>query len=112
MPSRAPSICPYCQQAHHEPCETARRLRRERNARHDAKRPNSSRRGYDGAFEREAKAFLARPENKTCACGAPAVLVRHRISIRLRSDLRMDQSNWMPGCRRCNSLDAVAERRT
>ncbi|WP_404404895.1 endonuclease [Pelagibacterium halotolerans] len=87
-------------------------MQRDRNARHDRKRPNSSQRGYDGAFEREAKAFLAQPENQWCACGAPATVVMHVISIRKRPDLRMTKSNWRPGCKRCNAIDAVAERRT
>lgn len=87
-------------------------MQRERNARHDRTRPNSSQRGYDGAFEREARAFLARPENKFCACGAPARVVRHKQSIRKRPDLRMEQSNWEPGCKRCNAIDAVQERLT
>lgn len=87
-------------------------MQRERKARFDKTRPNSSRRGYDGDWEREAKAFLSRPENKRCACGAPATVVMHTRSIRQRPDLRMDKSNWKPGCKRCNAIDAVQERRT
>lgn len=113
MTRRAPSICPYCQQAHlrSEPCATVRRMQRERNARHDRTRPNASQRGYDGTFERAARAFLARPENRRCArCGADAQVVMHRLSIRKRPDLRMEQTNWEPGCKRCNAIDAVKER--
>lgn len=85
---------------------------RERKARHDRTRPNSSQRGYDREWEREARSFLSLPENRRCACGAPATVVMHTISIRRRPDLRMVRSNWRPGCQRCNALDAVRERRT
>ncbi|QQO43821.1 HNH endonuclease signature motif containing protein [Paracoccus sp. MC1862] len=92
------------------PCQAKRAA--ERKARFDKTRPNSSQRGYDGRWEREAKAFLARRENSQCAaCGAPAVVVMHIKSIRSRPELRMDQSNWRPGCQRCNAIEAARERR-
>lgn len=114
MPSRAPSVCGYCGKAHlkGERCETMSRMAKERKARFDMKRPPARKRGYDKEWEREAKAFLARPGNDLCGCGAPAVLVRHAKSIRLRPELRMDHTNWRPGCQRCNALDAAEERRT
>jgi 5-methylcytosine-specific restriction endonuclease McrA len=82
----------------------------ERKARFDRKRPNSSQRGYDGAWEREAKAFLA--THPVCArCGRPSTVVMHIQSIRKRPDLRMVPSNWRPGCQRCNAIEAAEERR-
>lgn len=85
---------------------------RERKARFDRKRPNSSQRGYDREWEREAKAFLSRPENRSCArCGAPATVVMHRVSIRRAPHLRMERANWRPGCQRCNAIEAAEERR-
>jgi 5-methylcytosine-specific restriction endonuclease McrA len=82
----------------------------ERKARFDRKRPNSSQRGYDREWEREAKAYLA--SHPYCArCGQPATVVMHIISIRKRPDLRMDRSNWRPGCQRCNAIEAADERR-
>lgn len=113
MPVSAPSVCPYCTKAHRkaEPCDTVQRMERERKARFDKKRPNSSQRGYDRAWEAEAKAYLSHPLNRTCGCGAPAVVVAHIRSIRSRPDLRMDQTNWRPSCQRCNQFDAARERR-
>lgn len=114
MPRRAPSICSFCGGVHSqgERCHKARAVERDRKARFDKKRPNSSQRGYDGKWEREAKDFLSLPENRSCArCGAPATVVMHIQSIRTRPDLRMVKSNWRPGCKRCNAIEAVEERR-
>lgn len=74
-------------------------------------RPSARQRGYDAAWEKAARAFLAHPANRLCECGAPAVLVRHRISIAKRPDLRMSPANWLPGCQRCNRMDRERERR-
>ena len=92
-------------------CECQIKQDRARKARHDQRRPHARARGYDAAWERAAKAFLARLGNERCACGAPAVLVRHIKSIRTRPDLRMVESNWRPGCQRCNAQDVARERR-
>jgi 5-methylcytosine-specific restriction protein A len=115
MPVRAPSVCGYCGKAHlkSEACATVARMQRERKARFDKTRPSASKRGYDKEWEREARAFLSRPENELCArCGAPAAVVMHIKSIRTRPDLRMVRSNWRPGCQRCNAIEAAEERRT
>lgn len=90
-------------------CECQRQSGRERNARHDARRDNASRRGYDRAWEEAARAFLQLPGNKHCECGAPATLVRHIVSIRRHPELRMVRANWRPGCRRCNARDYIRE---
>src|SRR5690606_39283383 len=92
-------------------CETVKRMARERKARFDRKRPNSSRRGYDRQFEEAARAYLQEPGNDLCQCGARAVLVAHRRSIRSAPHLRMERSNWRPSCARCNAIDAARERR-
>jgi 5-methylcytosine-specific restriction endonuclease McrA len=111
MPSRAPRVCGLCGGVHPsgERCPKAAARARERKARFDRTRPNSSRRGYDREWEEAARSFLA--ANRQCECGAPATVVRHVISIRKRPDLRMDRTNWRPGCQRCNALDAARERR-
>jgi 5-methylcytosine-specific restriction protein A len=113
MPVRAPSVCGYCNKAHPSGvrCERAIANDRERKARFDQKRPAASKRGYDKEWAKEAKAFLALPQNDLCGCGAKAVVVMHVKSIRIRPDLRMVRSNWKPGCQRCNSIDAAKERR-
>jgi 5-methylcytosine-specific restriction endonuclease McrA len=112
-PPRPPHLC-NCGKIvpHGVLCECQKAARRARNARHDAIRPNARQRGYSADWQREAKAFLALPGNETCRCGAKATVVMHVKSIRLRPDLRMVESNWRPGCQRCNALDAVKERRT
>jgi 5-methylcytosine-specific restriction endonuclease McrA len=93
-------------------CEKAVERDAERKARFDRKRPNSSQRGYDREWERSARAFLAERENRLCRCGAPATVVMHLRSIRSAPHLRMERSNWRPGCHRCNAIDAAAERQT
>lgn len=115
MPYRAPSICSHCGAAHPagERCQRARAAERERKARFDQKRPTASQRGYDKEWAKEARQFLALPENELCArCGAKATVVMHIESIRKRPDLRMVRSNWRPGCQRCNAIEAAQERRT
>lgn len=114
MAHRAPYVCSRCGKAHPsgERCHRARADDRERKARFDQKRPNASKRGYDKAWETEAKAFLSLPENELCArCGAKASVVMHIKSIRTRPDLRMVRSNWRAGCQRCNAIEAAHERR-
>lgn len=113
MPTRAPRIC-SCGKVVASgatcPCQAKRAA--ERKAAFDKTRPNSSQRGYGGSWERQAKAFLAKPGNARCArCGAPAVVVMHIKSIRSRPDLRMDPANWRPGCQSCNAIEAARERK-
>lgn len=106
VPYRAPSIRSCgCILRSGEMCQH----QRARKAEADKQRPSARQRGYDRSFQRAAAAFLK--DHRFCTCGAPAVLVRHRISIRKRPDLRMDRSNWLPGCRRCNARDVQRERR-
>lgn len=115
MPTSAPRVCGLCGSVHPrgERCPVSEARARELKARFDLKRPNASRRGYDREWEAAAKAFLAEPGNQRCArCGAPATVVMHRTSIRKRPDLRMDRTNWRPGCQRCNAKEAAEERRT
>ena len=113
MPSRAPTICGLCRTAHPhgEKCALIAARDKARNRRADAKRPSASARGYSKDWEKAAKAFLAEPGHHLCSCGRPATLVRHRISIRKAPHLRMERSNWQPGCAICNARDYAAERR-
>lgn len=112
MPYSAPSIRSCgCVVPYGARCDHMQAADAARKARFDRKRPNSSQRGYDREWEREAKAFLALPEHQRCECGAKATLVRHKRSIRIAPHLRMEWANWKPGCQRCNALDAAKERR-
>lgn len=81
-----------------------------RKAEADKRRQSAPQRGYDHEYNVKAKAFLSRPENQFCECGRKAVLVRHRISIRKRSDLRLREDLWLPGCSSCNAKDAWRDR--
>lgn len=109
---RPPRICP-CNVIvpHGERCRCQQLAARERSARHDRRRPPAHKRGYDHEWEAVARTFLRQPGNERCECGAPATLVRHRISIRSFPELRMSPANWRPGCRRCNALDYIRERK-
>ena len=78
-------------------------------AERDRQRPTARQRGYDSEYQAAAAEYLE--VHPRCECGAPAVLVRHIISIRRRPDLRMDRRNWKPGCRSCNAKDAARDRR-
>lgn len=101
-----PRICPC---GHRVPYGEACACQKAKRAEADKKRPSARKRGYDVEWQKAAASFLRQPGNERCACGAPATVVMHRISIRHRPDLRMVKSNWMPGCVRCNALQAVAD---
>lgn len=80
-----------------------------RRAANDQSRPSARVRGYDTQYQRAAAEFLEIRE--TCGCGRPATVVMHIISIRKRPDLRLDRTNWLPGCKSCNAKDAHRDRR-
>lgn len=63
-------------------------------------------RGYGGRWQRERKAFLARPENALCVmCLAEggrvtaATVVDHKVPHRGDEVLMWDQKNWQPLCK-------------
>lgn len=109
MPIRAPRIC-SCGKVVPAGvrCECQKARKRESDRIYDAKRPSARQRGYDKEWERVAKAFLSRPENRCCVvCGDPATVVDHRIAFKGDDSLRMDSANWQPMCRPCNSRKNV-----
>lgn len=108
MPSKPPRIC-SCGKV--IPANVVCLCVQRRRAEADKRRPPAAHRGYDHEWQKAARTFLNHPHNRFCECGAPAVLVRHVISIRKRPDLRMDMRNWKPGCRRCNARDIAKEAR-
>jgi 5-methylcytosine-specific restriction endonuclease McrA len=69
-----------------------------RKAEADKRRPTASQRGYDSKWQREGKAFLARPENRLCACGCgrTADMVDHIKPHRGDMKLFWSRSNWQP----------------
>ena len=113
MPSRARSLCPC---GHAVPpgtkCACAAKRDRERKARHDATRGTSRQRGYTVAWEKASRRFLARPENRLCACGCgrDADMVDHRIAHKGDPRLFWAESNWQPmKGNPCNRRKAVRE---
>jgi 5-methylcytosine-specific restriction protein A len=70
----------------------------QRKAEADARRPSARARGYDGKWQTESKAFLARPENQRCACGCGrrADMVDHIIPHRGDMRLFWSRANWQP----------------
>lgn len=103
-----PRICPC---GHRVPAGEPCACQKAKRAEADKQRPSARKRGYDTAWQKAAAAFLREPGNERCACGAPATVVMHTISIRERPDLKMVRSNWKPGCVRCNAIQADRERR-
>jgi len=74
---------------------------RERRAFLDAKRASAPARGYDAAWRRVRKLFLA--AHPFCACGMPATEADHIASVRDRPDLRLSWSNLRAMCKPCHS---------
>ncbi|MHA6646409.1 HNH endonuclease [Mesorhizobium sp. A623] len=101
--SRPPRLC-SCGSivAHSVRCQCQITATRERNARHDRRRPTARQRGYDHVWRRESKAYLvAHPYCRTC--GNPATTVDHIIRHRGDRSLFWNRANWQPLCTRCHS---------
>ena len=113
MPVRAPRLCACGQRVPFGArCACEQKRDAERKARFDKKRPNSSQRGYDGAWEKARKAYLDR--HPYCVrCQALASVVDHRTPHRGDRALFWDKSNWQRLCRPCHSSKKQRqERRT
>lgn len=69
---------------------------RARKAEADKHRPSARQRGYDGKWQRESKVFLAKPENRHCACGCGrrADMVDHIVPHRGDHRLFWNRANW------------------
>lgn len=106
MATRAPRICSCgLKVAYGATCVCRKRCK----AQADRARPGARQRGYDTKWERESKAFLARPENRYCACGCGrlADMVDHKIAHKGDMHLFWNRANWQPMNRRCNSSKAA-----
>lgn len=89
---------------HGERCACQINQTRERNKRHDRRRPNASQRGYGSKWRKARAAFLAMFDR--CAwpgCNAKATLVDHIIPHKGDDHLFWDQTNWQPLCTSCHS---------
>ena len=112
---RPPHIC-TCGNIvpHGERCSCQVKRTRERNRRHDRRRPTASQRGYGSKWRAARDAFLK--INDRCAwpgCGELATLVDHIIPHRGDNHLFWDSSNWQPLCAPChNRRKQRAERKS
>lgn len=109
MPIKPPRICGCGYRiAAGSRCPCEDRRAKQAQARNDQRRGSAHQRGYSKDWDREAKAFLALPVNRSCAlCGAPATTVDHRIAHKGNQRLFWDRSNWQPVCKPCNSRKNV-----
>lgn len=110
MPMKAPRICQCGHRiASGELCPCERQRKAHAAAQYDKERGSAYQRGYDKEWQRESKAFLARPENRLCACGCGrmANVVDHKLAHKGNRTLFWDRSNWQPMNRRCNSRKNV-----
>ena len=112
--SRPPRIC-ACNMIvpHGERCRCQEQAHRERNARHDRRRPPARERGYDHEWRKARIAFLA--DHPHCAmpgCTEPATTVDHIIPHRGDRALFWNRANWQPLCaHHHNSTKQRAERK-
>jgi 5-methylcytosine-specific restriction endonuclease McrA len=111
VPMRVPRICGCGYRiAHGERCPCERQRAATAKARHDATRPSARDRGYDAAWERVRKDFLARhPMCCSPGCAEKATDVDHIVSVRERPDLRLSWSNLRPMCHRHHSRRTARE---
>lgn len=91
-------------------CECQRQATRERNARHDARRPTARQRGYDHEWRKARRDYLT--AHPYCVmCGNTATTVDHRIPHRGDRVLFWNRRNWQSLCTRChNSVKQRQER--
>jgi 5-methylcytosine-specific restriction endonuclease McrA len=106
MPMIAPRLC-RCSKT--VPAGATCEYQVARNADYERRRGSARKRGYDARWERESAAFLARPENRFCACGCGrrADVVDHKVAHKGNQELFWDRGNWQPMAYGCNSRKAA-----
>jgi 5-methylcytosine-specific restriction endonuclease McrA len=100
---------------HGDLCECQRAHTRERNARHDARRPSAAKRGYDHEWRKARAEYLASHTHcRECSKSAVtrlATVVDHIIPHRGDKRLFWHRANWQPLCAPChNSIKQRLER--
>jgi len=99
MATAAKQLCTRCHRIKGEGCGCA--------ARSDD-RPNAHARGYDSAWEKVRRRFLAgSPLCQDCLDAGrttPAVDVHHKIKVCDAPSLRLAMGNLMGLCKRCHSI--------
>lgn len=101
--------------AHGVLCDCQRQATRERNARHDARRPSARMRGYDREWEKARLEYLAtHPHCRECSTHGVtrlATVVDHIVPHRGDKRLLWHRANWQPLCAPChNSFKQRQER--
>lgn len=78
----------------------------------DRQRGTPAQRGYDAAWFRASKAFLAEHPWCVCGCGQRAAVVHHKIPHRGNMTLFWDRTNWASMAKRCHDRHtATVERK-
>ena len=101
--SKPPRIC-TCGTIvpHGQFCQCQDKAKRERDARHDARRPSAAHRGYNHEWRKARAEYLQ--AHPTCRlCGNLATLVDHVIPHRGDKRLFWTRANWQPLCTPCHS---------
>jgi len=106
--SRPPRVCSCGDIVPHAMiCQCQRQATRERNARHDARRPSSSERGYDHEWRKARAEYLASHshciECHTHGVARLATVVDHVIPHRGDKHLFWHRANWQPLCAPCHN---------
>lgn len=99
MAMRAPRVCGCgVLVAYGVKCRCQLARAGESKACHDALRPNATERGYGSKWRQARADFLAKPENKYCACGCGrlADMVDHIEPHRRDWKKFWDRRNWQP----------------
>lgn len=87
---------------HGTTCACQIEAKRQRDRRHDARRPNSGQRGYNAEWRRKSREWLA--YHPTCTmCGGQASLVDHITPHRGDKALFWDWRNWQSLCAPCHN---------
>jgi 5-methylcytosine-specific restriction endonuclease McrA len=105
MTMRAPRVC-ACGTlvAHGVMCVCQLERQAASKARFDARRPAAHERGYGSKWRAARAEFLARPDNRmcACACGRPSTIVHHKIAHKGNFKIFWDRKLWVPVCQPCH----------
>ena len=95
MPMRAPRIC-SC--GHRVAGGAVCICQQRKKVVRDQQRPSARDRGYDTKWQKESRAYLARPENRHCACGCGRIADCVDHILPHRGDMRLfwNRANWQP----------------